>query len=71
MCWVLLVASASQGRPRLSALNDVIRRARALREYDRHGLLVVTEGPDGMTLDIPPDAADQISKIAQTTRADN
>jgi hypothetical protein len=70
MCWVLLVASMSQSRPRLSVVQEAIRRARALREYDRHGLLLVTEGPDGMRIDVASDANEHIERLATETRAD-
>jgi hypothetical protein len=70
MCWVLLVASLAQGRPRLSEIKDAIRRARALREYDRHGLLVVREGPTGMTLDVAPDAEARLDVLTKQTRVD-
>lgn len=69
-CWVLLVASLSQGRPRLSEVQDVMRRARALREYDRHDLLLVTEGPEGMHVDVKPDADEQLERVATETAAD-
>lgn len=69
MCWVLLVASISHGRPVLTPLRETIRQARALREFDRHGLLVVTQTVDGLRVDLARDADLRIEKLAET-RAD-
>jgi hypothetical protein len=69
-CWVLLVSSLSQSRPRLSVVREAMSRARALREYDRHGLLLITDGPDGMNIDVVPDANEQVERLAVETRAD-
>lgn len=66
MCWVLLVASVSQGRPALSQLQETIGQARSLREFDRHGLLVVTEGDDKVTVGLAPNADARIEQIAAT-----
>lgn len=66
MCWALLVASVSQSRPALSQLQETIGQARRLREFDRHGLLVVTESDDGVTVGLVPDADARIEEIAAT-----
>lgn len=69
MSWVLLVSSVSQGRPALIQLQETIRQARGLREFDRHGLLVVTEDDNGVAVGLAPDADARIEEIA-ATRAD-
>jgi hypothetical protein len=70
MCWVLLVSSLSQFHPSLTELQEVIRRAQAMREYDRHGLLFVTETHRGVTIGLSPDAEERLEALAPDTRAD-
>ncbi|WP_146175390.1 hypothetical protein [Paraconexibacter algicola] len=63
--WALTVAELTQGRPGRSALQAAIQRVRALREYDRHGLLDVRTTADGMVIGLVADADEQIAAITR------
>ena len=63
--WALMVSSLATGRPRLGPLNERISQIRAIREFDRHDLLDVTEGDGGMVISVVPDADARIEEIAR------
>lgn len=63
--WALLVAELSQGRPGRTELREGILRIRALREYQRHGLLAVTETADGFSVGLVPDADERVNTITR------
>jgi hypothetical protein len=66
LAWALMVSSLASGRPRLGQLGVTLRQVRALREFDRHGLLVVTEEEGGgVRVDVAPDADARIDEIVK------
>lgn len=65
MSWALMVSSLATGEPRQTDLTTTLSRIRILREYDRHGLLSVTERDGLMTIDVVADADARIDEIVR------
>jgi hypothetical protein len=61
--WALTVSSLASGRPRSGALREAVSQARALREFDRHGLLTITERDDTFIVGLIDDADERIAEI--------
>jgi hypothetical protein len=65
MCWALLVSSLASGRPTRGPLQETLRQVRVLREYDRHGLLVVTQDENGVRVAAVADIDERIAEIVK------
>jgi hypothetical protein len=65
LAWALTVSSLATGRPRAGVLRETISQIRALREFERHGLLEITQRGPATEISLVPDADDRIDRIAE------
>lgn len=62
--WALAVSTCATRRPLATDLQRAVSRARALREFDRHGLLDVSQRGDTITVGLTADADAHIAETA-------
>lgn len=66
--WALSVSTSASGHPPAGELRRAVSHARALREFDRHRLLEVSQRENTMIVGLVPDADKRIAQI-ETSRA--
>ena len=68
--WALSVATSASGRPPAGELRRAVSQARALRVFDRRGLLAVSQRENTMVVGLVPDADKRIAQI-EASRGSN
>jgi hypothetical protein len=69
--WALSVSTSASGRPSAGELRRAVSHARALREFDRHGLLEVSQRDDTFIVGLVPDADQRIAQIEAGRASDS